>query len=449
MKRYPARLIDRLALLLWDIAWHAGLPLVLLYLWHRGRKEPLYRQYMGERFGGGAAVPEGAIWIHGVSLGEMRAARPLVDALLKRGEQVLITNITAAGRAETLKLFADAIKRGQLHVRWCPAEYAWAIRRFLGKHKPRFGMIMEIELWPRLIATCHAKGLPLVQAQAQYPDKSFARDSKGLQLRSHVVRAFDLIMAKSERHAERFRRLGAQNVQVMGELRFEQPIPPAHLQAAADLRAQIAPERPVFCLASTAPDEDALLIPVLHNLLDAAAQAGKPRPFIVYVPRHPKDFAATGERLQEAGLNMLQRSTDLDDALSPKAPLPDDLDGLFGDSLGEINFYFALSDRVFMGDSFNGEGSHNIIEPLSLGKPVAVGPSIWGIEYPALEALKAGVLTKVETPKELIKHWSTVAGQPTGNRIKDFLCQHSGATKRAIRHMINAGLLNDTGRPDI
>ena len=440
MTRYPAGLIDRLALLLWDIAWHAGLPLVLLYLWHRGRKEPLYRQHMGERFGGGAAVPAGAIWIHAVSLGEMRAARPLVDALLERGEQVLVTNITAAGRAETLKLFAGAIEQGQLHVRWCPAEYAWAVRRFLAKHKPRFGMIMEIELWPRLIATCHARGLPLVQAQAQYPDKSFARDTKGLQIRAHVVRAFGLVMAKSGRHAERFRQLGARNVQVMGELRFEQPIPPAHLAAAAGLRAQLAPERPVFCLASTAPEEDALLIPVVRKLLDAAKQAGEPRPFIVYVPRHPKDFAATGARLKAAGLNMLQRSTGLDDTLSPGTPLPDDLDGLFGDSLGEINFYFALSDHVFIGDSFNGEGSHNIIEPLSLGKPVVVGPSIWGIEYPALEALEAGVLVKLETPEQLFDHWSR-KGDTTAAQIRDFLAQHGGATQKALHHLSNAGLL--------
>jgi 3-deoxy-D-manno-octulosonic-acid transferase len=440
MKRYPARLIDRLALLLWDIAWHAGLPLVLLYLWHRGRKEPLYRQHMSERFGGGVPVPKGAIWIHGVSLGEMRAARPLIDALLKRGEQVLITNITAAGRAETLKLFADAIAQGQLHVRWCPAEYAWAIRRFLAKHNPLLGMILEIELWLRLIASCQAKDVPLVQAQAQYPDKSFVRDTIGLQVRAHVVRAFDLVMAKSGRHAERFRQLGAQNVQVMGELRFEQPIPPAHLQAAKTLRAQIAPERPVFCLASTAPDEDVLLVPVLRKLQDAAEQAGKPRPFIVYVPRHPKDFATTGERLQAAGLNMLKRSTGLDDTLTPKAPVPDDLDGLFGDSLGEINFYFALSDRVFIGDSFNDEGSHNIIEPLSLGKPVVVGPSIWGIEYPALEALEAGVLEKLQTPDQLFDHWNRETGA-TGKQIRDFLAQHGGATQKALHHLTKAGLL--------
>ena len=74
---------------------------------------------------------------------------------------------------------------------------------------------------------------------------------------------------------------------------------------------------------------------------------------------------------------------------------------LWGDSLGELNFYMAMSDLVFMGDSLNNEGSHNIIEPFALQKPVIVGPSIWGIEFPALEALDLGILKKVAGQKEL------------------------------------------------
>lgn len=438
---YPERLIDRLALLVWDVLWHIGLPLVLLYLWHRGRKEPLYSQHLGERFGGGPAVPADAIWVHAVSLGEMRAARPLVDALLARGEQVLITNITAAGRTETQALFGAAIASGQLHVRWCPAEYVWATRRFFKRHQPKFGMIMEIELWPRLIASANRADVPMVLAQAQYPDKSFERDQKGLRLRAQLVKAFTLILAKSEHHATRFRHFGATNVQVMGELRFEQPIPPEHLKAAAKFRAQINPARPVFCLASTGPQEDPLLIPVVRRLRDTARDAGKPLPFFVYVPRHPKNFADTAGLLRNAGLKMLQRSTDLDPELHLKPPLPDDLDGLFGDSLGEINFYFALADHVFIGDSFNDEGSHNIIEPLSVGKPVVVGPSIWGIEYPAIEALAAGVLTKVETPDELFAFWAELSPRGDAQMTSEFLTQHGGATKRAVGHLVDANLI--------
>lgn len=438
---YPRRLIDRLALFGWDVLWHVSLPLVLLYLWKRGRKEPLYIQHLGERFGGGADVPAGAIWIHAVSLGEMRAARPLVDALLARGEQVLITNITAAGRAETLALFGDAITAGQLFVRWCPAEYFWATRRFFKRHQPKFGMIMEIELWPRLIASANRAGVPMVLAQAQYPDKSFERDQRGLRMRAQLVKAFTLILAKSAHHAARFTDFGAGNVQVMGELRFEQPIPPAHLNAAAELRAKISAERPVFCLASTGPDEDPMLIPVVTRLREAALKAGKPLPFFVYVPRHPKNFEGTAQQLKTAGLNVLQRSTDLDDTLQFNGSMPDDLDGLFGDSLGEINFYFALTDHVFIGDSFNDEGSHNIIEPLSVGKPVVVGPSIWGIEYPAIEALKAGVLTKVETPDQLFEFWNSLPVTDENLMIREFLNQHGGATKRALNHLHGAGLL--------
>ncbi|WP_456391272.1 3-deoxy-D-manno-octulosonic acid transferase, partial [Profundibacter sp.] len=231
------------------------------------------------------------------------------------------------------------------------------------------------------------------------------------------------------------------NVQVMGELRFEQPIPPKHLEAAAKFRAQISPARPVFCLASTGPEEDPLLIPVVRRLRDAARDAGKPLPFFVYVPRHPKNFADTAELLRDAGLKMLQRSTDLESDLHLTAPLPDDLDGLFGDSLGEINFYFALADHVFIGDSFNDEGSHNIIEPLSVGKPVVVGPSIWGIEYPAIEALAAGVLTKVETPEVLFDFWNNLPARGDSPKIAEFLSQHGGATKRAMAHLIEAGLI--------
>jgi 3-deoxy-D-manno-octulosonic-acid transferase len=440
---YPKRLIDRLALLGWDLLWVICLPLVLLYLWHRGRKEPLYRQHMGERFGFGQAVPSGAIWVHGVSLGEIRAVRPLIDALLLRGEQVLITNITAAGRAETLALFADAIQAGQLHVRWCPAEYAWATRRFFKKHRPKFGMIMEIELWPRLIASANFAGVPMVMAQAQYVEKSFVRDQRGLRLRAQLVKGFSLILAKSEHHAARFRHFGTHDVKVMGELRFEQPIPSQHLAAAADFAAQIAPGRPVFCLASTGPLEDPMLIPVVTRLRDAAKTAGKPRPFFVYVPRHPKNFEDTAQQLRHAGLNMLQRSNDLTKKLQLTAPLPDELDGLFGDSLGEINFYFALADHVFIGDSFNNEGSHNIIEPLSVGKPVVVGPSIWGIEYPAIEAIKAGVLTKVQTPDELFEFWNNLLTTGDTLMIDDFLNQHGGATNRAIEHLLDAGLLRE------
>ena len=434
---YPNRLIDRVALFIWGIFWHLLIPVLLVYVWYRSRKEPVYIKHLSERFGGGNAVPAGAIWIHAVSLGEVRAARPLIDALLAQGERILLTNMTAAGRKESLALFDQAVRDNRLHIRWNPIDLFWATRRFMNKHKPKFGMIMEIELWPQMIASANRAKIPMVMAQAQYPDKSFTRDKGGLELRGHVVNGFNLILAKSKRHAERFRHFGAQNIQLMGDLRFEQPIPQQHLAAAAEFRKTIAKKRTVFCLASTAPDEDNLLIPIIKQLIEST----KPKPFFVYVPRHPKDFSGTANKLRAAGLNMLHRSKDFDVNLNQINTSADNLDGLLGDSLGEINFYFALADTVFIGDTFNDEGSHNIIEPLSLNKPVVVGPSIWGIEYPALEALDAGVLTKVQTPQEMLEHWKGFDSEGNKTQIKNFMAQHGGATAQAMQHLRDGGFI--------
>ncbi len=435
---YPRTLKDRLFLLCWNGLWHLLVPVVLVYLWRRGRKEPEYFKHMAERFGGGQRVPNGAIWIHAVSLGETRAVSPLVRALIDRGEVVLLTHITAAGRAESARLFANEIANGQLHVRWCPMELSWAVKRFIRRHQPKFGLIMEIEIWPQMIAAANRLKLPLIMAQAQYPDKSFDRDQKGIgRLRSAAVQGFDLILAKSDRHADRFRHFGAHDVRRMGELKFEQDIPEWQLTAADRLRKDLKlGSRPVICLASTAPDEDPMLIPVLQDL-----KSSDQNPFFVYVPRHPKDFKTTHDALKNAGFNMLHRSKDFDETLQLIGDVPAHCDGLFGDSLGEINFYYQLADTVFVGDSFNGEGSHNIIEPLRLNNPVVVGPSIWGIEYPALEAMEAGVLTKLADPQELVAHW-TGRLSTTPQQIDAFLSDHGGAIERAIGHLIDFGVLD-------
>lgn len=440
---YPRRSLDRLFLVLWNIALHLVLVPALLYLWRRARKEALYSHNLGERFGGGAAVEPGSVWVHAVSLGELRAARPLIDELLTCGTRVLITNMTAAGRAEAEKLFAGPIVQGQVAVRWSPVDLSWSCARFLRRHRPALGIIMEIELWPQMIASANLAKVPLVLAQAQYPEKSFIRDQNNLGLRAHLVQGLTLVLAKSERHAARFRKFGAPNVEVMGELRFEQPIPQKQLAKAETLRHHIAPNRPVFCLASTAPDEDDLLIPVLARLKHEATKSNRPQPFFVYVPRHPRSFDRAAAKLVAAGLTFARRSSALDVNLTAHAPLPEQLDGLFGDSLGEIYFYLALSDGVFIGDSLNDEGSHNIIEPLSVGKHVVVGPSIWGIEYPAVEALAAGVITQINSSNELVALWGAAF---KGGEVLDlprFMSMNAGATKRAVKLMKSAKLLSD------
>lgn len=221
----------RLFLWLWSALWTVGAPLILRYLRRRGRKDPLYADHIPERFGHYDTTIAGAVWIHAVSLGEYRSAVPLIDALLARGERVVVTLFTPAGRREAERVHADAIARGDLCAVWVPFETARAYRRFFAAFRPAYGLVMEVEIWPRMVFAARAAGVPLFMCNAQYPSKSLARDSRRLQLRQTVMRGFAGALVKSELQADRFRSIGMRNIAVMGELRFEQPVP-GHLVAA-------------------------------------------------------------------------------------------------------------------------------------------------------------------------------------------------------------------------
>ena len=187
----------------------------------------------------------------------------------------------------------------------------------------------------------------------------------------------------------------------------------------------------------------------MQMLIERSKSLGKPKPFFVYVPRHKKDFQKIRSKISASGLIFVDRTEILDSKLvlntTPQLDMKN-IDGLFGNSLGEINFYFQIADFVFIGNSFNDLGAHNIIEPLALRKPVVVGPSVWGIEYPVKEALQSKIVHKVETFEELSELWISFIKNPKLKRCqKDRMVQfhedHAGAVKRCILKLNQSGFL--------
>ena len=204
-------------------------------------------------------------------------------------------------------------------------------------------------------------------------------------------------MCKSETHARRFRDVGCERVVIAARNALRPAGLPQQIAAAQTLVGQWAlavGQRPVVCFASAIVGEDEQFVQAFALVQAGLAQAGLPRPLCVYVPRSPQRFDAVAQLMEAGGLRVARRSRMLDAALAPTADAPDmtAVDVLLGDSLGEMYFYLALSQVVVVGGSFVDSGAHNVIEPLALKKPVMVGPSIWGIEYPGVEALAAGVL---------------------------------------------------------
>ena len=410
-----------LFLRLWSLLWHLGLPLVLLYLWRRGREDPVYAQHLGERFGRYPRPLPGAVWVHAVSLGEVRSAVPLIRALLDTGETIVTTHFTPAGRREAEKIFAAEIAAGKLRAVWVPFETSWAYAGFFKSFRPKLGLVMEIEIWPRMIFASSRASVPLYMCNAQYPTDSMDRDAR-FGIRPALMRGFAGAFVKSDLQAQRFRSVGVRNISVTGELRFDQPIPARHLAAAKAARPGLGPRR-VIAFASVTEPEEALFVAAAQEILSVRTP-----PVVIFIPRAPERFDAVARMLAEKGVLFDRRSTRLDRSFTLLSQAP--MDVLLGDSLGEMYFYLSLADRVVVGGGFQPKGSHNIIEPLALKLPVLVGPQIQTIEYPAVEAIAAGVCRQT-TPEKLVEDVLTWPNPPP-EAIAAFMAAHSGATARTM-----------------
>lgn len=415
---YPTMKI-RLFMIGYTLIWVLGLPFILVYLWHRARRDPDYTAHLGERFGRYRTRLKNAIWVHAVSLGEVRSGAPLIRGLLAQGDPVVITCFTPAGRREAYAQFGPEIAAGQVAAVWVPFEFNWCYRRFFRAFTPRYGLVLEVEIWPRMIAACNRADIPLLLCNAQYTAKSFARDTGRTPVMAQMLRGFTGGLVKSNLQAERFRAVGLDNLAVTGELRFDQAIPPAQVDAGIAARNWLNPTKTVT-ISSAVEGEDDLFITAIR---------AHPDTLFIYVPRAPERFDDVAQMLADAGLRVGRRSELFNAKLSPQGNAPD-IDVLLGDSLGEMYFYLAMADRVVVGGGFLPQGSHNISEPLAMGKPTIVGPEIWPIEYPATEAIAEGAIVHLAQADDLSD--ALTAPAPDSAIIATFFAAHSGAVEKTL-----------------
>ena len=436
---YSASARLRWLLLVYRLLWIAALPVVVFYFFWRGRRDPRYAAHLGERFGRGPTLPD-AVWIHAVSLGELRSAVPLIRGLLDQGDRVLVTCHTPAGRHEATRVFGPALESGRMAVRYLPLEYGFAYRRFLQACKPRYGLVLEFDIWPVMIMSARRWNVPLYLCNTQVTTRNYRRRGLSAAL-MELLKGVGGAFAKSELHGERLRALGTPSVHVTGELRFDQPVPQAMCAAAEALVREHGlgiPGRPVVALASVVEGEDGKYVELMEATKASCAVAGRPRPLFVYVPRAPERFDEVAGSLARAGQSVVRRTDLLDAELAVNfAPDLDGADVLLGDSLGEMQFYVALADIVIVGGGFLPTGAHNVIEPLAQKKPVLVGPHIWTIEFPAKEAIDAGVLFKFETISELAAKVEDLVGTPESiseiaKKATAFHRLHAGSTSRTL-----------------
>ena len=395
---------------LYTIALRLALPLILLRLWWRGRREPGYRAHVLERFGVYPSDELGrAVWVHAVSVGEARAAAPLVRALkgLLPAHAIVMTCTTAAGRETLKQVYGETVREAFL-----PYDYPEAIQGFLERFRPRFGVLMETELWPNLLAQCQRHGVPVVLANARMSEKSARGYRRWRALIGPGIRSLAAVCAQSVADAERLRALGAPRVEVTGNLKFDVALDDAQLAAGREWRRRLG--RPVLLLASTRDGEEKLLLEA----------AGKSVPaLIVVVPRHPQRF---DEVAQWA------------DARRSRNDSPDGNTRIYlGDTMGEMAFYYAACDVALIGGSFLPLGGQNLIEALAAGAPVVVGPSMFNFAEATRLALEASAAIQAVDAGAAIREAAGLLADPERRASmsqagKKLCAAHRGATHKHL-----------------
>ena len=410
--------------LLYSLMWWLALPLVLGRLWWRGRREPGYRAHLGERLGfyGRKPARRLTIQVHAVSVGETRAAEPLVEALLAARPdcRILLTHMTPTGRATGKSLFG---KHGDRVVQsFLPYDTGFMVGRFLRHFEPSLCILMETEVWPNLIHGCATHGVPVALVNARLSERSLRRGQKLGGLMTDAARAITLVAAQTDADAARIASLGAPNVAVTGSIKFDVVPPQAALDTGAMLRARF-PGRPVLLCASTREGEEAPILDAYRAL--PARPAGM---LLLLVPRHPQRFDDVARMVEERGLSLARRSA---------LPEQVDADVLLGDSMGEMFAYYAACDCAFIGGSLLPLGGQNLIEACALGKPVLVGEHTFNFQQATEEAVAAGGAVRVADAPALLHEAAGLLDDgdrraSMGARALAFAARHRGATLRTV-----------------
>ena len=378
----------------YQLGWHLLLPFVLLRLWWRGRKDPGYRQAIAERFGFGLRIRQGAIWIHAVSVGETRAAQPLIEAYLQQGKSILLTCMTPNGRRTGAAIFAEAIAQGRLQQVYLPYDLCWSVERFLKVAMPTLGLFMETEAWPTIVFRAAEIKLPVYLINARLSERSARRVAHFGSAGRALFQAFAGILAQTELDAGRYRALGVKQCEVVGNLKFDVMLSPTLVERGLAWHAHLEKNnRLMVCAASTREGEEAIILEAWQALLETSTS---PPPLLCIVPRHPERFAEVAELIRASGLTVVQRSEmDLD-----AADLQNRIDlktaAVLGDSMGEMPLYYCASDLVVMGGSLMPLGGQNLIEACAAGCPVILGEHTFNFQQASQDAIDCGAAMRVE-----------------------------------------------------
>jgi len=380
-----------------------------------------YREGLSERLGfvpRRLRVPDRVIWVHAVSVGEVLAASRLIEELGARsGCKVMVSTTTRTGQRLAREKF------GADRVFYFPLDFAFAVRAYLRKLRPRMVVLLETEFWPRMLTECRRTGVLVAVVNARISDRSWPRYLHLRFLWQHLLSGLALTLAQSDLDAERLRALGAGNVRVGGNLKYD--IRVAQPAAATEALRTHLPEaaKVVVCGSTLANEEDLLVNSLPQGVVTILA------------PRHPERFDAVAAMLTNRGLPFVRRSQWM---AAPTQLAP----GAFFllDSIGELASVYSLASVAVVGGGFFAPGGHNPLEPAQFGVPVVIGPHYENFRG-IVEKLRAANAVAIEKPpalplmlRDLLN--KKAGAQEMGARGRAVFEREAGATERTVTALL-------------
>lgn len=411
---------------MYSVVWLFLLPVVLLRLLILGFRDPRYWQRWPERFGfTGNVTRRPVIWVHAVSVGEVRAALPLVKALITRYPEIglHITTTTPTGADTVTRLFGQRVTHS-----YFPYDIHSAMQRVLKRINPSLVLVMETEIWPNLFHACRRRGIPLCLVNARLSADSFKRYKRFSLLSRQTLRAVSLVTAKSEADRRRFVELGIDPGRIVcpGNLKFDIDPDPVVQDQAMRLRSLWGEQRRVWVAGSTHPGEDEVMLAAHGRVLQQY-----PDTVLVLVPRHPERAGRIAGLCEQVGLRY---------SLSSDADFDRSTQVVVGDQLGELQVFYAAANVAFVGGSLVPHGGQNPLEPAIYGVPVLTGPDIRNFEdvYQKLDA--AGALITVNDDVQLARQLCEWLAEPAsalsaGRAGKRVAGENRGAVMNTIGYL--------------
>lgn len=417
-----------------DVLYGFGILLASPWLIHRAIRTGRYRDGWRAKFLG--AVPrrsgkEPTIWVHAVSVGEVRVAETFIKAMRHRWPylSINVTTTTRTGYQLAQRIFPEHL------VSYAPLDFSWAVARILRRWHPIMLVLIELELWPNLVTMTDQQGIPIAVVNGRLSDKSWRGYQRFRYFVARWLSAIRLLAVQNQTYAARFRSLGADpnRICITGSIKFDGAEADRGNATTSRLREQLGLQSShrVFLAGSTQAPEEAMALSIFQRLAKDF-----PALRLILVPRHPERFDEVESILVNANVPYTRWTRFVTSQATGESPSQVERIVLV-DQVGELRYWWGLADVAFVGGSIAERGGQNMIEPAAYGVPVCFGPNIQNFSDIADLLLDANASVMVHDEREWERFVRQMIGLPIraaalGHAAAGIVRAHQGACQRTL-----------------